>query len=309
MKKHLFLLLTVLAICCIPCTDLEEKNKQLQEKITELQSQNQELSYLADHSEVVLANTEWKELTSEFNGQTYTIKVKLPRGYESETATYPVLYVTDAETNFGGITYIVQRLIKDQLIPPMLVVGIAYDTDYSTFYKLRSRDLTPIEDKELTFESNKKPDPTGGAGDFSKFLSQELFPFIAETYRINPEERALYGHSYGGLFGAYVLLNRPELFNRYLLLSPSLWYYDEMMLEEVNAANLDVEPTQLYMASGEFEGRIDDLQVEFVDRLSARNIENLAIEAEVMDNETHRTIFGPGFTNGMRYLYKDFKKR
>ena len=101
MKKHLFLLLTVLAICCIPCTDLEEKNKQLQEKITELQSQNQELSYLADHSEVVLANTEWKELTSEFNGQTYTIKVKLPRGYESETATYPVLYVTDAETNFG----------------------------------------------------------------------------------------------------------------------------------------------------------------------------------------------------------------
>ena len=76
-----------------------------------------------------------------------------------------------------------------------------------------------------------------------------------------------------------------------------------MMLDEVKTAQLALEPTRLYMASGEHEGRIDDLQIEFIARLSERSIENLMIEAEVMENETHRTIFGSGFTDGMRFLY------
>ena len=112
-----------------------------------------------------------------------------------------MLYVTDAETNFGWVTYIVQRLIKDKLIPPIIVVGIAYGTDYNSFYKLRSRDLTPIE-SEMGSTSN--PDPAGGAGKFCDFLSNELFPFIDRNYNVKNGERALYGHSYGGLFGTHV---------------------------------------------------------------------------------------------------------
>ncbi|MEM8968163.1 MAG: alpha/beta hydrolase-fold protein [Bacteroidota bacterium] len=302
MKNCLFVSLWLLA-SCTSTAHLEEENRELRNAIADLEEQNQKLSASSRYSEVVLPNTELRELTSTLNGQTYQIKVKLPRGYEDGSMSYPVLYVTDAETNFGGITYIVQRLIKDRLIPPLLVVGIAYGTDYDTFYELRSRDLTPVEDKELTFGSKTKPDPTGGADKFSDFLAKELFPFIEENYRVKPNDRALYGHSYGGLFGSYVLLEKPALFNRYLLLSPSFWYYDDMMLDEVKTAQLALEPTRLYMASGEHEGRIDDLQIEFIARLSERSIENLMIEAEVMENETHRTIFGSGFTDGMRFLY------
>ena len=57
------------------------------------------------------------------------------------------------------------------------------------------------------------------------------------------------------------------------------------------------------MASGELEGRIDDLQIEFIRLLKGREIQNLRIESEVIENETHRTIFGVGFTNGLRFLY------
>ena len=119
------------------------------------------------------------------------------------------MYVLDAETNFGGVSYIVQRLIKDRLIPEILVVGIAYDTDYKNFYRLRSRDLTPVEDSNLKMGKNEV-DPTGGAPLFSKFLEQELFPFIEKVCRIQPKDRAIYGHSYGGLFGSYVLLEQPK---------------------------------------------------------------------------------------------------
>jgi hypothetical protein len=58
----------------------------------------------------------------------------------------------------------VQRLIKDQIILEMLVVGIAYDVDYNDFYLLRSRDLTPTVD--TTFKPGGIPNPSGGAKEF-----------------------------------------------------------------------------------------------------------------------------------------------
>jgi len=282
---------------------LKNEIQQLQQENQTLRKQVEEMTYLKEHTAVPIAHTELKELSSKINGQRYQIKIKLPRDYQKTKATYPVLYVTDAETNFGGVCYIVQRLMKDKLIPPMIVVGIAYGTDYRNFYRLRSRDLTPVEDKDLRMGS--QVDPTGGAPLFCKFLAEELFPYIAENYRIKANDRTLYGHSYGGLFGAYVLLNQPDLFNRYLVLAPSLWYKQQLMLDQVKNVNPTFKQTRLYMASGELEGRIDDLQEAFILQLRKRNFTGLSIKAEIMENETHRTIFGSGFTNGMRYLFRE----
>ncbi len=146
-------------------------------------------------------------------------------------------------------------------------------------------------------------DPTGGAFKFSQFIEKELFPFIDNNYRTNKNERAIYGHSYGGLFGTYLLLENPKLFNKYLLLSPSLWYNDEYLIEQTKRQSFNFEATKLYMASGEFEGRIDDLQRTFVNILKEKKIKNLSLKAEIASNETHRTIFGIGLTNGLRYIY------
>lgn len=307
MKKNLFLILIVLffSACGIPESEyaaLSSQNEALNQELTELKKRISELDYLKDHSQVVLPNTEFKEITAASNGQNYKIKVQLPRDYNQNTQTYPVLYVTDAETNFGGIGYIAQRLMKDKLIPPMIVVGVAYGTDYKTFYELRSRDLTPVEDKDLRMGG--KIDPTGGAAKFCDFLSQELFPFIEKNYRIDRTNQTLYGHSYGGLFGTYVLLNQPELFNKYLILSPSLWFKERIMLNQVANLSPTFKAHKVYMASGALEGGIDDLQIQFAAKLKQRDFEGLDFKAEILDNETHRTIFGPGFTNGMRYLFE-----
>ena len=231
-------------------------------------------------------------------------KSPTPKDYlQEQEKTYPVLYILDAETNFGGVSYIVQRLIKDQLIPEILVVGIAYDTDYRNFYRLRSRDLTPVEDKDLKM-GNKEVDPTGGASAFSDFLEFELFPFIESKYRVKTEDRALYGHSYGGLYGSYALLDKSHLFNRYLLLGPSLWYKDKLLVRQLPGKSLKFDkPTRLYMGSGELDRGINDRQVEFVEILTEKRILNLTIKSEVIHDETHRTIFGVGFTNGLRFVY------
>ncbi len=124
---------------------LVKENKRLKEELRNLSEQKATQSFLQDHAEVTIANTSNHTLNSKINGQNYQLKVSYPRNYAKSKKQFPVLYVTDAETNFGAVSYIVQRLIKDQLIPEILVVGIAYGTDYKSFYKQRSRDLTPIE--------------------------------------------------------------------------------------------------------------------------------------------------------------------
>lgn len=308
MKIHYIFILFILTACQGQNSELEKlkfENQALKDKLNQLVKQTTIGNEVKNNTQVTLANTDVQEITSQFNNQKYQIKISYPKSYfTNKSKKYPVLYVIDAETNFGGISYIVQRLIKDKLIPEILVVGIAYNTDYKNFYKLRSRDLTPVEDKELRM-GNKTVDPTGGAPKFSDFLEFELFPFIEKKYRIIKEDRAIYGHSYGGLYGSYALLDKPHLFNRYILLGPSLWFKDKLLVNKVSNGNpIFSKETNLYMGSGELDLRINDYQEEFVEILKGKNISNLSIESEVVKNETHRTIFGVGFTNGLRFIYK-----
>lgn len=307
MKTHLLFITLILFTACQKrenqeADKLKAENQILKEKITQLENQ---AVVFKENAPVTLANTIVREITSKINHQKYFIKVSYPKSYfKNKDKKYPVLYVLDAETNFGGISYIVQRLIKDRLIPEILVIGIAYNTSYKNFYRLRSRDLTPVEDKNLKM-GNHDVDPTGGAPEFSQFIASELFPFVSKNFRVKEKDRAIYGHSYGGLFGSYLLLEKPQLFNKYLLLSPSLWYKDNLLVSQVKTENVEFDQkSKLYMASGELEGRIDDLQVEFIAAIKNKAIKNLSIKSEVVKNETHRTIFGVGFTNELRYIYK-----
>ncbi|WP_282042845.1 alpha/beta hydrolase [Winogradskyella flava] len=307
MKIHCIFIFLMLTACQGENSQVDRlnfENEILKNKIAQLENQSIVRKEAKANTPVTLANTDVQHITSKFNSQEYQIKISYPKNYFlNKEKKYPVLYVIDAETNFGGVSYIVQRLIKDKLIPEILVVGIAYDTDYKNFYKLRSRDLTPFEDKDLRM-GNKSADPTGGAPKFSDFLEFELFPFIEKKYRVKKEDRAIYGHSYGGLYGSYALLEKSQLFNRYLLLGPSLWFKDKVLVNQASNKSLAFyKKTKLYMASGELDLRINDYQEEFAELLKKKHILNLSIESEVIENETHRTIFGVGFTNGLRFIY------
>jgi hypothetical protein len=248
-----------------------------------------------DFPKVQLDNTEHRELSSKVSGHTYQVYVKLPRDYARSHKSYPVLYVTDAETNFGGISYIVQRLMKDELIPEIIVVGIAYGTDYQNFYKLRARDLTSRNDPRWKV--------SGKSEQFREFIQSELFPFIAKNYRVN-SDRAYYGHSLGGLFGFHVLLTAPEMFDRYLLLSSSLWWADKGIFKDLSGESGSSSAARVYVATGGSESdHMKNENLAMVEGLEKVNGSKLKIRSEVLDGETHRTIFGSGFTRGLRYIY------
>ncbi len=58
-----------------------------------------------------------------------------------------------------------------------------------------------------------------GADKFLEFISMELIPFMEKDYLV--ENRVLYGHSFGGAFSIFAMLNHPGLFNKYIASSPT----------------------------------------------------------------------------------------
>lgn len=247
---------------------------------------------------VGIRGTELRHLDSRIVGERLEIDVSLPRGYEEGSQRYPVAYILDAETNFGATSYIAHRLMKNGDIPRIIVVGVAYDTSYEEFYRKRARDLTPVRTQDFA--------QSGGAAKFARFMREELFPFVDTNYRTRTGDRTVYGHSFGGLFADYALLEQPDLFQRIVSISPSIWYADRYLIrkeEEVFRKGRALNAV-FYTAVGERETDhfVRDWK-ELTAKLESRGCSGLVMKGEVLANENHRSIFGVAFTNGLRYVY------
>ncbi|BBI61027.1 hypothetical protein HSBAA_23330 [Vreelandella sulfidaeris] len=79
-------------------------------------------------------------------------------------------------------------------------------------------------------ENDFQQRPHGGADRFLSFIEGHLKPEINRRFAINTEQEAIFGHSLGGLFVLHALLTQPSSFDRYIAISPSLWWYGERPL-------------------------------------------------------------------------------
>jgi predicted alpha/beta superfamily hydrolase len=132
------------------------------------------------------------------------LMITFPENYERTAIRYPVLYVLDGSSNILHVSGVAQFLANARnRIPEMIVVAVPNTN--------RNRDLTPGP----------------GAAFFARVLAEELIPWVDRTYR-TASERVLMGHSLGGSFATHVMLNRPELFRGYVIISAPLWRYDSL---------------------------------------------------------------------------------
>ncbi len=147
--------------------------------------------------------------------QDRVLNIYLPDGYSPDgAATYPVIYVLDGSANedFPHIAGLAQFMNMYALLPKSIVVGIAnvdrrYDFTHTT-----------------TNDSDKVWVPTnGGSARFIDFIGNELQPFVDARYRTSGA-RTIIGQSLGGLLATEVLFKRPDLFDDYIIVSPSLWW-------------------------------------------------------------------------------------
>jgi predicted alpha/beta superfamily hydrolase len=54
-------------------------------------------------------------------------------------------------------------------------------------------------------------------------MKTEIVPFVDKNYKTN-SDRGIFGHSFGGLFAAYCLVNSDGYFTRFGISSPAPWW-------------------------------------------------------------------------------------
>jgi predicted alpha/beta superfamily hydrolase len=250
------------------------------------------------YPKVQIRDTEVRQLQSKYVDQVYEVDIFFPKNYKTGKKRYPVIYVLDAEYNFGCVSYIARRLIKNRDIPEVLLVGIAYNTTYDDFYEKRNRDSTP--------QSNIHGYHTGGAENFILFLRNELIPFVNNNYRTISEDRTVVGHSITGFFGCYALFKHSDLFNRYIIVSPSLWYSNEVIFQyEKEYANnhRDLEASVFFTTGMDESDRIVNTAKKFIRILSGRDYPGIHFKSMMPEDEHHRSLFPFAFTKGMRFVF------
>jgi predicted alpha/beta superfamily hydrolase len=183
--------------------------------------------------------------------------------------------------------------------PDLLLVGIGYDLAGAARRVQREKDLTPTR-----ISTNND---TGEAANFLRFLTETLIPTIDVRYRTKPEDRALFGHSIGGLFTLYALFERPELFQSYIASSPSLWWDRATMLEHerrFSKARATLPKSVLMSVGSEEPADMLEFFQPFADAVASRRYTGFRFTATVLPDETHLTAFSAALLRGLRTVYR-----
>lgn len=245
------------------------------------------------------------EIQSKSLAEKRVLNIYLPEGYtQNDTAKYPVIYLLDGSANedFIHIVGLVQFCNFEWVnqLPKSIVVGIA-SVD-------RQRDFT----FPTTLKEQKTRFPTTGHSDkFIAFIEKELQPYIQSKYRTN-RDKTIIGQSLGGLLATEVLLKKPTLFNKYIIISPSLWWDNGSLLSQSSALFTDKhqQPTDIYIGVGK-EGltptkipRVMEVDANILaDKLRGTKSKEVKVFFDYLPQEDHATIMHQAVSNAFKLLY------
>ncbi len=231
---------------------------------------------------------------SKILGERRVINVYLPPRYRQGLDHVPVLYMPDGgvDEDFPHIMGAVDVLIKNQLIRPMLVVGIQNVE--------RRRDL--VGPTGVAEEQQAAPH-AGGADRFRQFLRDELKPHIAAHYRVTAQS-AIVGESLAGLFVLETLLVAPELFDSYIAVDPSVHWNRQTLVRSAPArfAAWSAGDKALFVTTSEEPSSQDGVAV-LITALKATPPRGLVWHYLPMPDEHHNTIFPVSANRAFRTLF------
>jgi predicted alpha/beta superfamily hydrolase len=239
------------------------------------------------------------------------LRVWLPPGYDDPANAgrrYPVLYLNDgqnlfeAATSFNGVEWQVDetsdRLIRESVVPPMIIVGMDNTGRNRIREYMPHRSLHPMM---LRVHGTRYP----------SFLFKEVMPFIARNYRVasGPENTGLGGSSLGALIALYTAAVRPGAIGRLLLESPSLWASNRQLVRQ--SRSVKRWPERIFLAMGTAEaGRkdrdqsmVDDVR-EFAGILRRAGLDDKRLMFVIDDGASHHeSAWARRFPEALAFLF------
>jgi len=218
------------------------------------------------------------EIKSKILNENRLINIYLPNGYAKDSIkTYPVIYLLDGSINedfihisglvqFGSFSWI-------NMLPETIVVGIS-NID-------RKRDFT----FPTSIKKDKKTFPTTGESDkFINFIEKELQPLITKNYNTN-STKTLIGQSLGGLLATEILFKKPDLFDNYIIVSPSIWWDNESLLKMKPKEYTSKKA--IYIAVGK-EGKVMERTAkELYEKLKLDKTKNTQLFFKFLEKQNH----------------------
>ena len=250
-------------------------------------------------------------ITSTIMGKEYQLHISFPLNYSTkDTVAYPVLYVLDGGDSFQTFRSAQKYLSIDNRIEDVIIVGISgkgRTYDYSP-----SVDTVSQREIEEAFGLAKGTVKTGGASQFLEVIKTEIAPFIEKHYKTNGD-KGITGHSLGGLFTAYCLINSDGYFTRFGINSPSLYWSKEELLNQAvseienrfdNKIQWDIPPTKVFISVGELEdSSMVPAMVKLSSYLEEFDADKINLEWEIFENESHVSVIPANLNRTLSVLY------
>lgn len=218
------------------------------------------------------------------------IWVYLPKGYETSTKKYPVIYMHDGQNLFDAKTSYVGEWNVDETLDSIsaqvIVIGIEHGG-----YK-RIDELTPFKNEKYG---------GGHADDYLDFIVKTLKPKVDATYRTktNARNTAIFGSSLGGLVSFYAAIKHPDVFGKVGCFSPSFWFGRKEM-NELLAKTEDFK-TKIYFLCGDNEGDADVIP-------DMKNIEHWVNTKRCECKKLNKEVIVKGGQHNEKMWRENFKK-
>jgi predicted alpha/beta superfamily hydrolase len=198
------------------------------------------------------------------------ILVHLPPSYGKGDGRYPVIYMQDGQNLFDDHASFAGEWRVDETMEQLsrqgieaIIVGIPNMgaeriNEYNPFRNVHHRDGHHRDGH------HRDGHHRDGRGDlYMAFIAQTLKPAIDRDFRTLPDRMhtGLMGSSMGGLIALYGFFSYPDLFGLAGVMSPSLWFARESILDYVEAA--PYSPGRIYLDAGtrEISGAAADYHV------------------------------------------------
>jgi uncharacterized protein len=287
------------------------------------------------HSDFFAATDIWHVRSAAID-DVFRICVSMPERCDLGGAAPEAVYVTDAESLAGSLIGLTRSCAMSGELPALATVAVGYPLDAEPVHQIRRiRDLAPTARPDLdTHVPNLLRSSaivaSGGADSFLDFLIG-IVALVETEYALDPARRTLAGHSLGGSFSLHALLKHPAVFQRYLAISPALWWDGREIFGRLRTAiATGSAPTaEIFLCTGEFENpkhlrAIFESMPDDVQRGIPENVRNvdlqgdmramhemlaswdpirLAVTAKILADESHNSIAGAGLSHGLRALF------
>ena len=281
MKKYYIILIASISMMILSCSQADKKIK------SEVENKN-----------LTVYSTAVKD--------SFVISVQLPEEYDKDTIVkYPTVYMLDANFHFPMLAATVKQYEKAGMLPPIILVGIGYKS-FHLMDSLRNRDyLYPaaLPSDEIN--------AIGGGQKFNDFITNHIIPLIDSTYKTNKQNRSLLGHSFGGYFTLYALLNQLEnnktVFTNFAAASPSLWYnkfYLNQLTDKLKS-RVNSDTLNVFITVGGLENTEWDITpgIKLSENIVNAKLKTVKFQHKVYSNLGHMDVSGITFIQALQTFY------